>query len=114
VSDILAAAEQLLYPSGMRSPHSDVLLFTCGVDKGTAARYHSWQQLVTEVQGKLTDVSSTPQMRRQLGRIHPFPRTLNALVKTFEGLVNPHNAKFDILWGLVHLNLKVHFLLTSH
>jgi hypothetical protein len=82
-------------------------LHSC-LDQKIAAKYNGWHQVVTEIQGKLTDASSTRDMKRQMGRIQPFPRTLNTLTQAFETLVEPYKeVKFDLLWGLVYLNLKV-------
>jgi hypothetical protein len=76
-------------------------------DQKTASKYYGWHEVVMEIQGKLTDTSSTRDMKRQMGRIQPFPRTLNTLTQAFESLVVPYPVKFDVLWGMVYLNLKV-------
>jgi hypothetical protein len=89
--DVLNSAGAILSPS----------------DQKIASKYHGWHEVVTEIQGKLIDPSSTRDMKRQMGRIQPFPRTLNTLTQAFESLVVPHPVKFDVLWGMVYLNLKV-------
>lgn len=53
------------------------------------------------------DTSSTPAMKRLLGRIQPLPRTLSALTRNFASLVAPQEARFDLVWGMIYLNLKV-------
>jgi hypothetical protein len=46
-------------------------------------------------------------MKRLLGRIQPLPRLLSTLTRKFAGLVAPSEVRFDLLWGLIYLNLKV-------
>lgn len=46
-------------------------------------------------------------MKRQMSRIHAFPSVLVKLTMTFDGLIVPFDVKFDVLWGLIYLNLKV-------
>jgi tetratricopeptide (TPR) repeat protein len=91
--DVLNSAGAILSPS----------------DQKIASKYHGWHEVVTEIQGKLIDPSSTRDMKREMGRIQPFPRTLNTLTQAFESLVVPHPVKFDVLWGMVYLNLKLSY-----
>lgn len=46
-------------------------------------------------------------MKRQMGRITTFPNILAKLTMVFDKLVFPSEVKFDVLWKLVYLNLKV-------
>jgi hypothetical protein len=77
------------------------------IDHIIAVKYGDWQDLVSEIQGKITDVASNSSMKRQMGKIQPLPRTLAALTRIFSQLVDPLEIKFDLLWGLIYLNLKV-------
>ncbi|KAH0564815.1 hypothetical protein GP486_001804 [Trichoglossum hirsutum] len=79
------------------------------LDCETAPEYCDWESLADEIQKKLTNQGSTIAMKRQLRRIQPFPRVLSALVQQFEGLVAPHQLKFDLLWGLIYLNLRLSY-----
>jgi hypothetical protein len=62
-----------------------------------------------EIQNYLTDPSSipTPEMKMLLKDFQSFSETLEILKKAFEKFVDPHRVEFDVLWGLVYLNLKV-------
>jgi hypothetical protein len=70
-------------------------------------KYNDWGDIQTEIHGKLMDTSSTPAMKRHLGRIQPLPRTLSTLTRNFASLVAPQEARFDLVWGMIYLNLKV-------
>ncbi len=76
-------------------------------DHKVVAKYNDWQDLVEEIHGKLTDSASTPAMKRLLGRIQPLPRLLSTLTRRFASLVAPSDVRFDLVWGLIYLNLKV-------
>jgi hypothetical protein len=77
------------------------------VDHIIAVKYGDWQDLVSEIQGKLTDAASNASMKRQMAKIQPLPRTLATLTRYFSHLVDPLELKFDLIWGLIYLNLKV-------
>ena len=72
-----------------------------------AAKYCDWQFLADEIQSKLADPASLTVVKRQMGRIQPFPRVLSTLTLLFEKMVVPHELKFGLLWGLIYVNLKV-------
>ena len=59
-----------------------------------------------EIDSKIKDINSTPIMKRQMGRIQPLPRALATLVKGFTKIVVPFHVNFDILWGIVYIDLK--------
>jgi hypothetical protein len=40
-------------------------------------------------------------------RIQPLPHFLSALTRLISDLVVPLDINFEILWGLIYLNLKV-------
>ena len=63
--------------------------------------------LLEEINCKLKDPQSGSAMKRQMGRIQPLPRILGALTGRFAGLVSPLDVRFDLIWGLIYLNLKV-------
>ena len=76
------------------------------VDLNSAAEYLHWQDIATEIEAKVEDSSSTNIMKRQMGRIQTFPNVLARLTMTFDKLILPLEVKFDLLWGLIYLNLK--------
>jgi curved DNA-binding protein CbpA len=84
-----------------------VRLLLTGLDHKIAAKYDDWDDIKEEIHGKLLDKSSTPAMKRYLGRIQPLPRTLSTLTRRFENLVKPLEPRFGLLWGMIYLNLKV-------
>ena len=43
-----------------------------------------------------------------MGRIQPLPSVLATLFRNFSSLLVPFDTKFDLVWGLVYLNLKVY------
>lgn len=78
-------------------------------DRRMAARYGDWQDVVTDIQSRLKDAGSGLSMKRQISKIMPLPRTLADLTRTFSKLVHPREVKFDLLWGLIYLVLKVSY-----
>lgn len=60
-----------------------------------------------DIQGKLKDPGSSSNMKRPLSRIQPLPRSLATLTRKFAELVDPLEPKFDLIWGLVYLTLRV-------
>ncbi|KAG4441573.1 hypothetical protein IFR05_002958 [Cadophora sp. M221] len=78
-------------------------------DQKAASDYIYWQDVKDEIQAKLSDSSSTQNMKRQMSRIHAFPSVLVKLTMTFDGLIVPFDVKFDVLWGLIYLNLKMSY-----
>ena len=75
-------------------------------DQKFASDYLYWQDIHHEVQAKLNDSSSTQIMKRQMNRILSFPGFLAKLTMNFERLTEPIPVNFEILWGLIYLNLK--------
>lgn len=76
------------------------------VDQNYAADYLYWQDIATEIEARVKDSSSTTTMKRQMPRIQTFPNVLAKLTMTFDKLIFPSKVKFDLLWGLIYLNLK--------
>ena len=79
------------------------------IDLKAASDYLYWHDIKDEIQAKLSDSSSTQIMKRQMSRIQALPSILVKLTMTFDGLIMPFDVKFEILWGLIYLNLKVLF-----
>ena len=59
------------------------------------------------MQSKTKDPGSSSTMRRQLAKIQALPRALASLYKKFAELIDPLEPRFDIVWGLVYLTLRV-------
>lgn len=66
-----------------------------------------WHELVSEIQGRLTDTTSTRGVKREMSKIQPLPRTLSALMRVFSILVQPLKVPFELIWGLLFLNITV-------
>ncbi|CZR55427.1 uncharacterized protein PAC_05315 [Phialocephala subalpina] len=79
-------------------------------DLQIASKYTEWQDLASEIQAKLTESPSTPLIRRQIVKIQPLPHALASLTRKFSNLVTPEEVNFEIIWGLVYLNLKLSYL----
>jgi hypothetical protein len=45
-------------------------------------------------------------MKRLMTKIHPLPRSLSRLTVTFTNIIIPYEVHFDLLWGILYLNLK--------
>jgi hypothetical protein len=76
-------------------------------DLEIASKYHDWQDLSSEIQSKIKDPASTTPVIKHMGRIQPLPSVLAALFRNFSNLLAPFVIKFDLVWGIVYLNLKV-------
>jgi hypothetical protein len=77
------------------------------IDRKIIAEFNDMQDLLEEINGKLKDPQSGSPMKRQLARIQPLPRMLGTLTRRFALLVSPLDVRFDLVWGLIYLNLKV-------
>lgn len=78
-------------------------------DLDIASKYHDWQDLSSEIQGKIMDPASTALVKRNMSRIQQLPSVLATLLRNFSSLLVPFEVKFDLLWGLVYLNLKLSY-----
>lgn len=81
------------------------------VDLRIAAKYCEYSDLMSEVQSKVKDPGSSSTMRRNLSRIQPLGQSLATLYKNFAELIDPLELRFDLIWGLVYLTLRVGFLM---
>ncbi|KAH8602769.1 hypothetical protein B0O99DRAFT_587847 [Bisporella sp. PMI_857] len=75
-------------------------------DRQVITRFREWQTLTAEIQSKVTDSVASPAMKREMSKIHQLPRNLGFLAKEFMNLVKPNNISFELLWGLIYLNLR--------
>ncbi len=66
-----------------------------------------WQTLHTEIRRRGVDPQVLPITRRLLNHIQPFPRTLATFIGIFMGAIIPEEADFNVVWGLLDLNIKV-------
>lgn len=78
-------------------------------DHQIAAKYVDWQELSTEIQTKFADSSASPVVKRQFAKIQPLPHVLATLMRIFSALVAPHEVNYELIWGLVYLNLKLSY-----
>ena len=77
------------------------------VDLEIASKFTNMEDLLEEIHGKLDDAASGAATSTQLARIQPLPRILGALARKFASLLYPLETRFDLVWGLIYLNLKV-------
>ena len=89
------------HPSPCRPANSAIL------DLERVTETTDWQTLQTDLRKQSIDPNVLPAIRRLLGHLAPFPRTLATFVGKFTQIINPYEGDFTIIWGLVDLNLKV-------
>jgi hypothetical protein len=75
-------------------------------DRQTVQEPREWDAVTKDIQEKASDPSYA-QMRRTLLGLKPVPQTLFSLTSTFASALEPHEIEFNILWGLLFLNIKV-------
>ena len=63
----------------------------------------------TELRQKTTAKDSSPAVKRLTSQLSPLTRTITTLISAFTKSILPHEARFDVLWGLIHLNLKLSY-----
>lgn len=78
-------------------------------DQKICAKFSEWSDLMEEIQSKLTDPASTPVMKRLMTKIHPLPRFLSTLARLFTKTISPREVSFDLLWGVIYINLKLSY-----
>ena len=52
------------------------------------------------------DPASTTLVKRNMSKIQPLPTVLATLFRNFSRLLVPFEVKYDLVWGLIYLNLK--------
>ena len=56
------------------------------------------------------DPQTAPNTRRLLNHVLHLPRTIETLIIFFTEAINPLEAGFNTLWGLLHLNILVRYV----
>jgi hypothetical protein len=77
------------------------------LDHQTVSKYHDWQDLASEISGKLAETPPNSFVKRHLTKIQPLPHVLTTLTRKFSNIMMPSIVDFELLWGLIYLNLKV-------
>jgi hypothetical protein len=77
------------------------------VDRAVVTEPRDWQGLQLEIRKKSTDSSEPSLVRKLMSTMHMLPRTIVTLIAALSTSISPREAEFDVLWGLIHLNLKV-------
>lgn len=78
-------------------------------DREKLSEPQDWQTVEGEIRKILADPQALPFTKRLLIQIIPLPQSLDALLTRFTGTINPLDADFNILWGLVDLNIKLSY-----
>jgi hypothetical protein len=78
-------------------------------DQKIAAEASSWENLAVEIQTRMISPSSSKTEKRQMAQIQPLPQVLGTLRSMFMELVHPFKVRYDILWGLIYLNLRLSY-----
>jgi len=65
-----------------------------------------WQSVHKEIQRRGNEREATGVTKRLLNHLQPLPRSLNNLINTFTSAIQPSVPNFNVLWGLVYLNIK--------
>jgi hypothetical protein len=76
------------------------------LDREKVNQPQDWQKVQTEIRNIQADPQSLTVTKRLLIQIMPLPRSLASLVVKFTGSIHPFVPDFNILWGLVALNIK--------
>jgi hypothetical protein len=76
-------------------------------DRRTVRDPRDWQSIQQDIASKRQAREVTPQMRRLVNQYLPVPRAVYTLAAEFENSVKPEIPHTEVLWGLLHLNIKV-------
>lgn len=60
-----------------------------------------------DIRKKLTDLKAPTSIRKAAGQLQPLPRTMDALIQSFLDAADPMEVEFNVLWGLIYLNIQV-------
>jgi hypothetical protein len=50
---------------------------------------------------------SVEAVKSQMARIQSLPDVMDSLMRKISGLLIPSEVNYDIIWGLLYINLKV-------
>ncbi|PMD63260.1 uncharacterized protein K444DRAFT_626991 [Hyaloscypha bicolor E] len=78
-------------------------------DHQTASKYHDWQDLASEIAVKLAETPSNSFVKRHMIKIQPLPHVLTTFTRKFSNIMIPSIVDFELLWGLIYLNLKLSY-----
>jgi hypothetical protein len=76
-------------------------------DRERISESRDWQNLHTEIQRINKAPNTLPITKKLLNHMQPLPRTVANLVGYFISAIKPFETDFNVLWGLLHLNLMV-------
>jgi len=68
-----------------------------------------WQTLYSDIRRRGLDKDALPATKRLLNHLQLIPRTLATLIGIFTKAISPNEADFNVLWGLLDLNIAVSF-----
>jgi len=77
------------------------------VDRQLVQEPRDSMAVADDIKEKASDQTCTASMRRTLMTIVSLPKSLSNLTSSFIEVLAPHNIEFNILWGLLFLNIKV-------
>lgn len=77
------------------------------VDRGTVLEPRDWSAVAEEIKERASDQACNATMRKTLHTIQPLPKSLSNLTSSFTDVLAPYKIEFNILWGLLFLNIKV-------
>ncbi|KAH8602772.1 P-loop containing nucleoside triphosphate hydrolase protein [Bisporella sp. PMI_857] len=66
-----------------------------------------WQAVHVDIQKRGSEREAAGVVKRLLNHIQPLPRSLNNLANAFTSSIHPNVPNFNIVWGLLHLNVKL-------
>ena len=84
-----------------------------GIDLKIVGKYHDWEHLSNEIQTKMADPTSTTLVKREMQKIQQMPKSIGDLINNFTNIIVPFEVRCNVVWALIHLNLKVRFKLIS-
>ena len=66
-----------------------------------------WLSIQNDIRSRGAQHETSPVTRRLLNHMQPLPRSLKNLVDLFTKAIEPAVTSYNVVWGLLSLNIKV-------
>ncbi|KAK0125805.1 hypothetical protein ONS95_007437 [Cadophora gregata] len=83
-------------------------------DREVALECRNGEALIRQIEDKRTSPESSTTVKRQHGKITQLPDALENLVHRFRKLVAPSIVDFEMVWGIIYVNLKLSYISEEH
>lgn len=77
------------------------------IDRHTIQEPRDSKDISLDIRKRITDIKTPAAIRGLGGQLQPLPKTLDALIHSFNEAVDPQTVQFKELWGLIYLNIRV-------